>query len=112
MKCWKCGTEQENLPEGKISFRAVCEKCGLALHSCSNCRYYRRGLPNDCMIPGTEMIQDREKQNFCEDFAPKKEADAKTESCSNAAKRLFGTDADNILPKKSAEERFKSLFDE
>jgi hypothetical protein len=28
------------------------------------------GLANDCKIPGTERIVDREAGNFCEEFAP------------------------------------------
>lgn len=110
MKCWKCGTLQKHLPEGKLSFRAECEKCTFALHSCKNCRFYKRGLPNDCMVPGTEMIGDREKQNFCEEFEAKKEQLPEEKAPEDAAKRLFGDEAREISKKPSPEERFNSLF--
>jgi len=69
MKCWNCAAA---VPEtlGKIAFRAECQKCSAALHSCSNCKYYKPGLPNDCSVPGTEWVRDRQKNNLCEDFSP------------------------------------------
>lgn len=89
MKCWKCGTEQEAPSSGRLAFRATCDKCSSWLHCCKNCKNYQPGLPNDCKIPGTEQIADREGCNFCEEFVllgtgPKKLADPK-----EAAKRLF-----------------------
>lgn len=54
---------------GKLSFRAVCEKCLAYLHCCKNCRYYKPGLPSDCRVPNTDPIRDREGCNFCEEFA-------------------------------------------
>lgn len=70
MNCWKCGTEVTS-SERKISFRAICEHCGFGLHSCKNCKNYAPGKPNDCLIPGTDYISDREANNFCESFSPK-----------------------------------------
>ena len=29
------------------------------------------GKPNDCSVPGTEFIRNREDMNFCEEFSPK-----------------------------------------
>lgn len=69
MYCIKCGALQAN-GQAKISFRAECDSCGTSLHSCVHCKYYRIGLPNDCQVPGTERILDREATNFCEEFAP------------------------------------------
>ncbi len=51
-----------------MSFRATCTKCLAWLHVCKNCIYYKPGMSNDCQIPGTELIADREMANFCEDF--------------------------------------------
>jgi hypothetical protein len=70
MKCWKCGASFETTLGGKISFRAECEKCLAALHSCMACKFYKPGYSNDCMVPGTDFIADRTKMNLCEDFAP------------------------------------------
>jgi len=70
MYCAKCGLLQEDDPFRKISFRSECSKCSASLHSCVNCKYHQVGLANDCKIPGTERIVDREAGNFCEEFAP------------------------------------------
>ncbi|MBX7065766.1 MAG: hypothetical protein K1X28_00905 [Parachlamydiales bacterium] len=55
----------------KIGFRDTCPSCGIDLHTCTGCRYYSPGKPNDCLVPGTEYIRDREAPNFCEDFKGK-----------------------------------------
>ena len=88
MKCCKCGTEQEL--KGKLSFRAKCDQCQAWLHCCINCKNYEPGRANDCKIPGTEYIANREAINFCEEFellgtGPIKKADPK-----DISKRLFG----------------------
>lgn len=67
MNCWKCG---KSLLDTKITFRASCEACLSDLHCCKNCKFYKPGQPNDCMVPGTEYIADREKSNLCEEFSP------------------------------------------
>lgn len=67
MNCWKCKKQIGETPS-KIAFRAVCPLCGVDLHTCTNCRYYAIGKPNDCLIPGTEYVRDREASNLCEDF--------------------------------------------
>ncbi len=86
MYCIKCGTFQEERL-GKISFRAECDFCGASLHSCVHCKYYKIGLPNDCQIPGTERIVDREAANFCDEFAPLPQPTPKS-SASDAKKRF------------------------
>lgn len=69
MNCWFCGAPLHLDPNAKISFRALCEQCGMGLHCCKNCKNYRPGLPNDCAIPGIDYVPDREKNNFCEEFS-------------------------------------------
>jgi hypothetical protein len=74
----------------KVSFRAICEFCEADLHVCQNCQYYSTGRPNDCLVPNTEYVSDREKNNFCEEFSPltssKNEQKLKQEE---VAKKLF-----------------------
>ena len=67
--CWKCNKPISDLPV-KIGFRATCPHCDVELHTCTGCRYYAPGKPNDCAVPMTEPIRDREAMNFCEEFAP------------------------------------------
>lgn len=69
MLCWRC-TKPIAEREVKIGFRASCPHCDVDLHVCKNCRYYSVGKPNDCIVPSTEFIRDREAANLCEDFKP------------------------------------------
>lgn len=87
--CWKCGKEISDLTE-KVPFRFTCPFCDSYQHCCVNCKNYQVGLPNDCKIPGTEFVADRQSFNYCEEFsllgnAPKKGKDPK-----DVLKRLFG----------------------
>jgi hypothetical protein len=70
INCWKCHKSISEL-KIKIGFRAQCQHCGVDLHTCTNCRYYSPGKPNDCLIPGTEWVKDREAMNFCEEYSVK-----------------------------------------
>ncbi len=76
MNCWKCAKLISDVP-AKIGFRAMCPHCGIDLHTCTNCRYYAPGKPNDCIVPGTEFVRDREANNFCEDFKVKLDSETK-----------------------------------
>lgn len=111
MKCWSCGAELNDPPLGKVPFRETCEKCYAALHCCRNCVYYKPGLPNDCMVPGTDYIADRSATNFCEEFKLLGLGPVKTGDPNQAAKRLFGDDAKD-LKNKDPKNRFNSLFDD
>ncbi len=88
----------------KIGFRAVCIHCDADLHVCKNCRYYSPGKPNDCLVPGTESIQDRERSNLCEDFKPRTELENRA-AIEQRARRILGED--DIKKKKD----FNDLFE-
>lgn len=106
MKCWKCGIDLPNPPEGKLPFRATCDKCISWLHCCKNCRNYKPGLPNDCAVPGTEYIADREASNFCEEFQLLGAPPAKTKDPKDVARKLFGGTED-APPKKGFDNLFR-----
>jgi hypothetical protein len=111
MKCWKCGFEQSDPPDKNLPFRATCDKCGAWLHCCKNCQNYKPGLPNDCVIPGTEYIADREAINFCEEFKLRGTGPEKTGSVDEAARRLFGDEPNQKKDDKEGPKgRFDSLF--
>ena len=105
LPCWHCGASYE-VVEGGLPFRADCGACGRYLHCCKNCKHHKRGLPNECRIPETEQIADREQFNFCEEFSPLGEQSDAGGSLSDAAKKLFGdSDEEDAGPKG-----FDSLF--
>lgn len=89
MFCWKCGKPLEELSL-KISFRALCPHCDSYLHVCKGCKNYEPGRPNDCKIPGTEPIADREARNSCEEFVFQDKAPLEKKDPKEAFKRLFG----------------------
>ena len=89
MNCFKCQVKIDTFGR-KIGFREQCEKCGFDLHVCKNCEYYIPGKPNDCHIPGTEPVKDRERFNFCEDFSPRKTPfKEEKKNLDDIAKKLF-----------------------
>jgi hypothetical protein len=100
MECWKCKGEVD---EKKISFRTICEACHSWLHCCKGCKNYKPGLPNDCKIPGTDQISDREGVNFCEEFSPLLKVKEKNADASDVSKKLFGED---FKEKKSFDDLF------
>jgi hypothetical protein len=64
--CYQCGAEW--MGEGKVGFHDTCPKCHAALHCCRNCRLYDEFAHNKCRSRTTEMVADREKANFCDEF--------------------------------------------
>jgi len=87
--CWHCGEVLEDLPP-RLSFRQTCPSCDAFLHCCKGCRYYKVGLPNNCMAPGTDPIRDRDAANFCDEFAMRLREAADTGSIEEVSHRLFG----------------------
>lgn len=107
MNCYKCKTKQD-LNYNKVPFRATCSICDSDLHVCRNCKHYIVGKPNDCNVPNTEYVSDRESSNFCEDFSPSESIkEDKTKSSNDLAKKLF-KDNDDIPIKRD----FDSLFND
>ena len=103
MHCWSCGNELTDVGK-KISFKATCEHCHAWLHVCKNCKHYSPGKPNDCAVPGTEFVADREKFNLCEEFSVLGLGPSDTPKTTDIEKRLFGNEEN---PKKR---RFDELF--
>lgn len=93
MNCWKCGATLDLTRDGRIGFRTECDRCGSGLHCCVNCQYYKPGMPNDCLVLGTEFIADRERNNFCEEFKAKGTGPEKKVDPKDVLKRLFGDEA-------------------
>ncbi len=108
MFCWKCGTSL-NVSEKKLPFRSMCDHCGSWQHVCVNCQHYYSGMPNDCSIPDTEFVADREKANFCEEFSLKDHEENQGVSASDIESLLFGeSDSDDLKGK----DKFNSLFND
>ena len=87
LECWRCRRLLDGIE--KITFRTACPYCHTDLHVCVNCRHYAPGKPNDCTVPETECVRDREAANFCEDFSLKEKGKPPSEDPLEKAKRLF-----------------------
>jgi|688.fasta_scaffold2677261_1 hypothetical protein len=89
MQCYKCHHPLD--ASEKIYFKDSCPKCLTDLHACKMCRFFAPGRANDCLIPDVELVKDKEKYNFCEDFKPAIEGTSlKSSSISDIEKKLFG----------------------
>lgn len=64
--CKKCG---KPFPEGLITRLSTCGYCGRDLHSCVNCKFYSPGSHYDCHETIDELVEDKEKANFCDYFS-------------------------------------------
>ena len=104
MKCWKCLKKLEDPTSKHLPFRATCDYCSAWLHCCVNCKHYQPSLPNDCKIPGTEQIADREACNFCDEFSLLTKASDQSASLEDVSKKLFGEGINQ--PKKSFDDLF------
>lgn len=112
MFCWKCQAQFEFPVLSKISFRAICENCGAWLHVCKQCCHYAPGKPNQCNVPGTDYIADREMANYCEEFSPSLHKKESAASKDVIAKQLFGEDVEPQDHLFNKPDRFGSLFKE
>lgn len=70
---------------------------------------YKPGMPNDCLIPGTDPIADREAGNYCEEFVVNGIGPAESKNLSEVSYRLFGEE-ETLPPKKNPKDAFGSLF--
>ncbi len=66
-QCQFCGTAvtlDEPIPR-----ESSCEKCLRDLKCCRQCRHYDPSLNNSCRETEAELVEDKERRNFCEFFA-------------------------------------------
>lgn len=89
MQCYKC---QHRLDiTQKIHFRDCCPKCLVDLHVCKMCKFFSPGKSNDCLIPDIELVKDKEKYNFCEEFKASNDTkSSQSASIKDIEKKLFG----------------------
>ena len=68
LKCFQCGTEMSfSETPGR---REECSKCRADVHVCRNCRHYDRTAYNECREPQADVVQEKDRSNFCDFFTP------------------------------------------
>lgn len=66
-QCQFCGaavTLEEPIPR-----ESSCESCRHDYHSCRQCRHYDPSRHNACRETEADMVEDKQRRNFCEFFA-------------------------------------------
>jgi len=66
-QCQHCGAAvplAEPIPR-----ESSCESCRRDYHACRQCRHYDPSRHNRCRETEAEMVEDKERRNFCEFFA-------------------------------------------
>ena len=66
-QCQYCGaavTLAEPIPR-----ESSCETCRRDYHACRQCRHYDPSRHNQCRETEADMVEDKERRNFCEFFA-------------------------------------------
>ena len=66
--CYACGSDVGT--RERIGRQERCERCGVDLHSCRQCRFYDPRAYNACAEPQAERVLAKERANFCDYFAP------------------------------------------
>lgn len=64
------------------------------MHTCDNCRFYELGAYHDCKEAVEEAVEDKDKANFCDQFAlaegtGRGTRDAKKDEARTRAEALF-----------------------
>ncbi len=87
--CWKCS--KNILIEEPVGRSAECPVCHADIHCCKNCIYYSPGSHFDCHEDIDELVSDKEKSNFCDNFKLKRTFDGvkKEDNKAAEAKKAF-----------------------
>lgn len=107
--CHKCGTPWEN-ETPRPGFKETCSQCNAYLHCCKNCRFHLPTAHNQCYIPGTEYVANREGLNFCEEFQFRSGPPSDQAADQDKRKQAFDKFAD--LFGDSPEQETKPSFDD
>jgi hypothetical protein len=90
--CRFCGTPLDEKME--VHRSSTCPACGKDLKICLNCRFYSKGIHNDCLETSAEPVRDKDRSNFCDYFQFKdtagKGATDRKERARDDFRRLFG----------------------
>jgi hypothetical protein len=92
-KCGPCGHPQALT----VADDAVCERCGVALHSCVQCVSFDPGSPLECMQAASGLVKVRiapkDAKNTCPHFSPRTTIERQTStpaaSRPNSARQAF-----------------------
>lgn len=70
LNCFSCS--QELIFNDSVARRDECFKCRADVHVCKNCEFYDPKVYNACRETSAEVVQEKERANYCEYFSPRK----------------------------------------
>ncbi|MCR5761213.1 MAG: hypothetical protein K6F82_04390 [Sphaerochaetaceae bacterium] len=88
-KCPYCGSQVSS-----VYYSTTCPSCSKSLHTCKCCKFYSPYSHYGCRESVDELVQDKERPNFCDYFSLREDSVGKQ-------------DEDQ---KKKAEDLFNSFF--
>ncbi len=66
--CFSC--QKELVYQHPPGRRDDCSFCGADVHSCKNCKHFDRNAYNECREPAADVVQIKDRANFCDFFTP------------------------------------------
>ena len=74
VRCTQCGA----VIETEVGFDSRCPRCGVELHSCSQCTYFDPGSRFECMQPVPARISPKNAKNGCPEYAARTTVERET----------------------------------
>lgn len=74
---------------GLVGRRDECHKCRADVHVCKNCAHYDPKAYNECREPQADVVQEKERSNFCDYFTPRMGGVESGVSAADKAKAAF-----------------------
>lgn len=68
VRCARCGKTIPTIVE--VVADTVCSNCGAALHTCTNCSFFKTSARWECTKPITIRIERKDMANECSFFSP------------------------------------------
>jgi len=66
----KCHACNKDLSIGReVNRKDVCPSCGADVRCCLNCSFYDTKVSKQCREPGSELVKDKARSNFCDYFS-------------------------------------------
>ena len=62
--CWKCGATLTDLAE-TVGRYDICPNCQAELYVCKMCEFYDPRVSNSCREPIADIVNNKERANFC-----------------------------------------------
>ncbi len=83
--CYFCGASFYE----RVYKNTLCSGCGRELKICKNCAHYDPSAHHECREPQAEFVQDKERANFCDYFAPRADGGKNGSGKADEARKNF-----------------------